>query len=53
MNILIIIALALCGGTIAVDHLIHKLPHWLAVVLYTAGIILFIAGMIVSRNAGN
>lgn len=52
MNILIIIAFVLGGGTIAVDHLIHKVPHWLAIVLYTAAVILFVIGMVVSRKAG-
>jgi len=49
MNILIIIGVFLAGGTIAFDHLIHELPHWLAVVLYTAAVIMIIAGMIKSR----
>ena len=52
MNILIILAVVLCGGTILTDHLIHKVPHTLAVVLYTAGVALFVIGMIVSRRAG-
>ena len=52
MNILIIVAFVLGGGTIAVDHLIHKVPHWLAIVLYTAAVVLFVIGMIVSRKAG-
>lgn len=50
MNILIILAFVLGGGTIAVDRF-RRLPHWLAVVLFTAAVILFVAGMIVSRNA--
>ena len=49
MNILIITGIVLAGGTIAVDHLIHELPHWLAVVVYTIAIIMIIAGMIKSR----
>jgi hypothetical protein len=53
MNIYIILAFVLGGGTIATDHLIHKLPHWLAVVLFTAAVALFVIGMIVSRKAGN
>ena len=52
MNIFIILALVLGGGTIATDHLIHKIPHWLAIVLYTAAVILFVVGMIVGRKAG-
>lgn len=49
MNILNIIGIVLAGGTIAFDHLIHELPHWLAVVLFTIAIIMIIAGMIRSR----
>ena len=52
MNIFTLIALVLCGGTIAVDHLVRKLPHCLAIVLYTAGVALFITGLILSRRAG-
>ena len=52
MNIFIIIAFLLGGGTILFDHQIRELPHWLAVVLYTAAVILFVIGMIVSK-AGN
>ena len=52
MNIYIILAFVLCGGTIATDHLIHKLPHWLAIILYTAGVALFVIGMIVRQKAG-
>ena len=52
MNIFIILAFILGGGTIAVDHQIHKLPHWLAIVLCTAAVILFVIGMIVSRKTG-
>ena len=50
MNILIIIGLVLAGGTIAFDHLIHELPQWLAIVLYSAAVILFVLGMIISRK---
>ena len=52
MNIFIIIAFVLGGGTILVDHQVHKLPQWLAIVLYTAAVILFVIGMIISRKAG-
>ena len=52
MNIYIIIAFVLCGGTILANR-IHELPHWLAVVLYTAGVALFVIGMIVRQNSGN
>ena len=51
MNIMIIIAFVLCGGTLAVDRLTHKLPGWLAVALYAAAAVLFVIGMIVGRNA--
>ncbi|MBQ6974134.1 MAG: hypothetical protein IJQ17_04845 [Oscillospiraceae bacterium] len=50
MNILIIIGLVLAGGTIAFDHLIHELPQWLAILLYSAAVILFVLGMIMSRK---
>ena len=50
MNILIIIGLVLAGGAIAVDHLMHELPQWLAIVHYSAAVILFILGMIISRK---
>ncbi len=50
MNILIILGFVLAGGTIAYDHLIQALPHWLAVVLYSVAVVLFILGMIVSRR---
>ncbi len=51
MNIYIIIGFLLAGGTIAFDHLIHELPHWLAIVLYSIAVIIFIVGMIISRKA--
>lgn len=50
MNILIISGLVLAGGTIAFDHLIHELPQWLAILLYSAAVILFVLGMIMSRK---
>ena len=52
MNIYIILAFILGGGTILANR-IRELPHWLAVVLYTAAVALFVIGMIVSRKAGN
>ena len=52
MNILLIIAFVLGGGTIAANR-IRELPRWLAVILYTAAVALFVIGMIVSRKAGN
>ena len=52
MNILIILGFVLAGGTIAADHLIRRLPHWLAIVLYTAAVALFVTGMLVSRKSG-
>jgi len=52
MNIILIIGLILAGGTIAVDHLIRRLPHWLAIVLYSIAVAMFIAGMVISRKAG-
>ena len=49
MNILIIIGFVLEGGTTAFEHLIHELPQWLAILLYSAAVILFVLGMIISR----
>ena len=34
-----------------IDHLIRELPHWLAIVLYSIAVVIFIAGMIISRRA--
>ena len=53
MNLFIILAFVLGGGTILFDHQVRKLPHWLAAVLFTAAVVLFVVGMIASRNAGN
>ena len=50
MNIPLIIAFVLGGGTIAANR-IRELPHWLAVVLYTSAVALFVIGMLVSRKA--
>ncbi|MBR3099833.1 MAG: hypothetical protein IKH18_09780 [Clostridia bacterium] len=52
MNTVTLIAFILGAGTIAFDHLVHKLPHWLAVVLYSAAVVLFIIGMIAARKTG-
>ena len=46
MNILIMTGLALACGTIAFDHLVHELPQAAAILLYTAAVIILIAGMI-------
>ena len=50
MNIALIMGILLAGGTIAFDHLVHELPHWLAVVLYSIAVILFIIGMIIKSK---
>ena len=50
MNRYIRIGFALGGGVIAFDHLIHTLPNWLAVVLYSAAVILFLVGMSISKK---
>ncbi|MBQ8136556.1 MAG: hypothetical protein IJ174_03900 [Clostridia bacterium] len=52
MNIMIIIGLVLAGGTILFDHKVRKLPNWLAIVLYSAAVALFVVGMILSRKGG-
>ncbi len=51
MNILLIIAFVLGGGTIAANR-IRELHQWLAVVLYSAAVALFVIGMLVGRKAG-
>ena len=53
MNILTMIGILLGAGVIVTDRHIHPLPQWLAIVLYTAAVALFVIGMIVSRQAGN
>ena len=50
MNRLQISGLFLGGATIACDHLIQELPHWLAVMLFSTAVILVLAGMIISRR---
>ncbi len=52
MNILLIIAFVLGGGTIAANR-IRELPHRLAVILYTAAVALFVIRILISRKAGN
>lgn len=51
MNIPLIMAFVLCGGTIAADR-IRRLPQWLAIALYTAGVALFVAGIWMRSKAG-
>ena len=51
MNIFIIIAFILGGGVIAFDKLVHELPQWLAICLYSGAVVLFIVGMIVSKKS--
>ena len=50
MNKLILIGLVLAGGTILTDHTIFRLPHYAAVFLYTAAVVMIIAGMLKSRK---
>ena len=50
MNGMIIAGLALGGAVIAVDHLIVSLPQIVAMPLFTAAVILMIAGMIKSKK---
>ncbi|MBO4299306.1 MAG: hypothetical protein J5998_10940 [Clostridia bacterium] len=52
MPILTAIGIALGAGTIVTDRFIHKIPNWLAIVLYSAAVALILAGMIAARNAG-
>lgn len=50
MNILIIAGIILGACTIVTDHHIHKIPQWLAIILFTAACVLIIAGMIIQRK---
>ena len=52
MSIAAIIGIALGVGVIAADRFIYRIPDWLAVILFAAAVLLIIAGMIASRNAG-
>ncbi len=54
MHLLTMLGIALGGGTIAVDHLLVKLPDWLAITLFSAAWVLIIVGMLLRRkNASN
>ena len=46
MNRLSITGLVMAGMIILTDHIIFSLPHYAAVILYTAAMILIIFGMI-------
>ena len=50
MHVLSIIGLVLAGGIIGVDHLIRRIPHGVAVVLYTLAVVLMVAGMLFARR---
>ena len=52
MNAFITAGIVLGAGTIVTDRFIHKLPQWLAIILFTAAVVLIIAGMIIQRKAG-
>ncbi len=51
VNILTLTGMGLAAGIIACDHLIHPLPYWLAVVLYSTAVVLFVTGMAAGRSA--
>ena len=50
MNKLTLCGMALAGGIIAFDHLAGPLPQTAAVILYTAAVIMFIAGFVKGRK---
>lgn len=50
MNKLIVSGFILAAGIILTDHMIFTIPHYAAVILYTAAIIMIIAGMIASKK---
>lgn len=51
MNILTLTGMVLAAGIIAFDHLIHPLPEWLAIVLYTSAVVLSVTGMAAGTKA--
>ena len=51
MSILIIIGIVLGACVTVVDRIVHKVPNWLAIVLYIVAVILIITGMIVGKRA--
>ena len=50
MHLLTMIGIALGVLVIVTDRFIHKVPNWLAIALFSAAVILIVAGMIVSRT---
>ena len=50
MNRLILIGLVLAGAVILTDHMIFSLPHYAAVILYTAAVVMILAGMIQAKK---
>ena len=52
MNVFLVTAFVLGGGTIAVNRFVRELPHWLAIVLYSIAVALFVTGMAVRSKAG-
>ena len=51
MNILTLAGMILAAGIIAFDHLITPLPNWVAVVLYSSAVVLFVSGMAAGAKA--
>ena len=49
MNWFIILGIVLGALTIVTDRYIHKLPNWLAIILFVIAWILIIVGMILAR----
>ena len=49
MNWFIILGIVLGALTIVTDRYIHKLPNWLAIILFVIAWILIIVGMILTR----
>ena len=50
MNIMIVIGIVLGAGTRVVDRFLHRLPNWLAIMLYAIAVIMIIAGMVITRK---
>lgn len=52
MKRLHILGVVLAGAVIGIERFGHPLPNWLAMGLYSAAVLLVIAGMIRGRRAG-
>lgn len=52
MNAVIMIGIVLGAAVTVVDRFFHKVPNWLAILLYAAAVLLILTGMLCARAAG-